>query len=336
MRHQLGRHIAHALTLELTFEHEVRPAAEIQCGAGQRLVHRQGEAVAANAALVAQRLAQRLAQCEPGVFDGVVLVNVQVTLGLDVQREATMLADLFKHVVEERQAGGDACIAGTIQVQLNADLRFLGIALDYCGAWRVGQRVGDARPVPLATELLGAQLETADVEVVGKLQIGDAVTDHARARPVDAAVLQVGGHQADARLAGRRIVLWPAAIDQHVTEGDALALKDLQHQIIGAIEAGARVAVAAEAILVGDDHELVAGIPQLQQRRDHLRHEAQLLVGVDLEIGRLLDEGAVAVDEQDRGHAAALRADRAASTRSFSSGLPMLMRRASPSCGAAR
>src|SRR6185437_1361218 len=156
------------------------------------------------------------------------------------------------------------------------------------------------------------------------------------ARPVDAAVLQVGRHQANARLARRRVVVRPAAVDQHVTEDDALAFEDLQHQVIRAIEAGARVALAAEAILVGDDHELVAGIAQLQQRRDHLRHEAQLLVGVDLEIRRLLDEGAVAVDEQDRRHAAALRADRAASTRSFSSGLPMLIRSASPSCGAAR
>jgi hypothetical protein len=226
VRHQLGRHIAHALALELALEHEVRAAAEIQRSAGQRLVHRQGEAVAADAALVAQRLAQRLAQGQPGVLDGVVLVDVQVTLGLDVQREAAVLADLFQHVVEERQAGGDARIARTVQVQFNADLRFFGVALDHGGARRVGQRMGNARPVPLATKLRGAQLETTDVEVVGKLQVGDAVTDHARTRPVDAAVLQVGGHQADAGLrvgalscgqlqsisTSRKVMPWPSKI----------------------------------------------------------------------------------------------------------------------------
>ncbi|MNI41171.1 hypothetical protein D3C73_954160 [compost metagenome] len=336
VRDQLGRHVAHALALELAFKHEIRAATEIQRSAGQGFIHRQGETVAADAALVAQCFAQGLAQRKTGVFDGVVFVDVQIALGADIQRETTVLADLFQHMVEERQAGVDVRIAGTIQIQFDTDLRFLGIALDHRRTRRIGQCVGNARPVPLAAELLGAQLEATDVEVVGELQVGDAVADHARARPVDAAVLQVGGHQANARLARRRVVVRPAAVDQHITENDALAFEDLQHQVIRAIEAGARIAFAAQTILIGDDHELVAGIAQFQQRRDHLRHEAQLLVGIDLEIRRFLDEGAVAVDEQDGRHAAALRADRTASTRSFSSGLPMLIRSASPNCGAAR
>src|SRR5690606_17705429 len=87
---------------------------------------------------------------------------------------------------------------------------------------------------------------------------------------------------------------------------------------------------------VADDHELPAGIAQLDQCGNDVGHETQLVVCVDLVVGGLLDQGAVAVDEQDGGHAAALRAERAASTRWFSSGLPMLMRSASPSCGAAR
>ncbi|KAG1086048.1 hypothetical protein G6F40_014037 [Rhizopus arrhizus] len=219
MRYQLGWHVAHPLALELALAHEVRASAEIQRGAGQRFIHRQSEAVAANAAFVAQCFAQRLPQGKTRVFDGVVLVDVQVALGLDVQREATVLSDLFEHVVEERQARGDARIADSIQVQLNADPRFFRIALDHCGTRCVGQGVGDARPVPLTTKLFGAQLEATDVEVVGKLQVGDAIADHARTRPIDAAVLQVSRHQADARLAGRRIVLRPAAVDQDVTEG---------------------------------------------------------------------------------------------------------------------
>ncbi|MCY1453768.1 hypothetical protein D9M71_707800 [compost metagenome] len=128
----------------------------------------------------------------------------------------------------------------------------------------------------------------------------------------------------------------PGAVDQHVTEHDALAGEDLQHQVVGSIEIGLRVAFAAQAVLVADDHELVTGIAQLEHRRDHIAHEADLLVGVDLEIGGLFDQGTVAVDEQDGGHAAALRALSTWSTRLFSSGLPMVMRSASCSCGAAR
>src|SRR5690606_35431223 len=97
-----------------------------------------------------------------------------------------------------------------------------------------------------------------------------------------------------------------------------------------------RLLVRAQAVLVGDHNELVAGVAQPEQRRAHAADEAQLLVGVDLEIFRLLDQGAVAVDEKDGGHAAASSAASTASTRWFCSGVPMVMRSASPSRGAAR
>src|SRR5690606_31614697 len=79
---QFGWHLAHALAPEAAIEHEVGPAAEIERGAGQGLVHREGEAVARDAALVAQRLAQCLPQRDAGILDGVVLVDVQVAFGL--------------------------------------------------------------------------------------------------------------------------------------------------------------------------------------------------------------------------------------------------------------
>src|SRR5690606_2246864 len=161
-------------------------------------------------------------------------------------------------------------------------------------------------------------------------------------------------HQAQAGLARGRVVGRPAAVDQHLAEHDALAFEHLQHEVVWAVEAFARIGVAAQPILVGDDHELEARITQLQQRGDHAGEEAQLVVGVDLEIVRLLDQGAVAIDEEDfRGHQAApadavatpspsrwaggaSRAETTDSTRSFCSGVPMVMRSASPSPGAAR
>src|SRR5690606_16890258 len=112
------------------------------------------------------------------------------------------------------------------------------------------------------------------------------------------------------------------------------------HQRLRALEGFARIALAAEPVLVGHDHEAVAGIAQLQQRGDHAGHEAKLVVGVDLEVLGLLDEGAVAVDEEDGGahaRASARQAvDRTSSTRAFCAGVPTVMRSASPSCGAAR
>src|SRR5690606_8381660 len=328
-------------------------AAQVERGAGQGLVHRQGEAVARDAALVAQRLPQRLAQGDAGVLDGVVLVDVQVALGAHLQRDAAMLADLVEHVVEERQPGRNLGVGDAVQVQLDPDPGLLRVALHHRAARRVGQFMGDAGPIPFAAELLRAQLEAADAQVGGELQVGLAVANHGRGVEVDAAVAQVVLHQAEPGLARGRVVGGPAAVDQDLAEHDALALEYLQHEVVGAVETLAWIGLAAQPVLVADDPELEAGVAQLQHGRDHAAHEAQLLVGVDLEIRGFLDQGAVAIDEQDPGGhqrppppAASpipggtavdgRRADSTDSTRAFCSGVPMVMRRASPSAGAAR
>ena len=270
-----------------------------------------------------------------------VLVHVQVAVDLDLQLEAAVLADLLEHVVVEGQTGVDLRLGGAVQVQLDPDPGFLGVALDQRPARCVGQFVGDPGPVPLAAELRGAQLEGADAQVGGELVVGGAVADHRRALPVHRAVVHVGQGQADGRLAGGAVLVREAAIDQDLAEHDALAFEQLHHQLVRAVEAGLRIGVGAQAVLVGHHHELPAGVAQPQQGRHYPAHEAQFFVGIDLEVLRLLDQGAIAIDEQDRPvdgsiHAAASFASSAASTRWFCSGVPMLMRRASPSCGAAR
>src|SRR5690606_941297 len=137
-----------------------------------------------------------------------------------------------------------------------------------------------------------------------------------------------------------------------LAEHDALALEYLQHEAVGAGETLAWIGLAAQPVLVADDHELEAGVAPPQHGRDHAPHEAQTPVGVDLEIGGFLHQGAVATGEQDPGGhqrppppAASpipggtavdgRRADSTDSTRAFCSGVPMVMRRASPSEGAA-
>src|SRR3546814_8533808 len=71
---------------------------------------------------------------------------------------------------------------------------------------------------------------------------------------------------------------------------------------VRAVERRPREALRTQPVLVADDHELVAGIAQPQERRDHAGDEAQLVAGIDLVVGRLLDQGAVAVNEEDRRH----------------------------------
>src|SRR5512141_3482951 len=61
VRHQFGRQAADGFTPELAFEYRVGPAGQVDGDLCAGLVHRQQESEARDAALVAERLAQRLA-----------------------------------------------------------------------------------------------------------------------------------------------------------------------------------------------------------------------------------------------------------------------------------
>ena len=87
-------------------------------------------AVAADAGLVAQRLAERLAQANAHVLDRVVLVDVQVAGGLDGQIDGGVLGQQRQHVVEEADAGGDLRLAAAVQRQFQVDVGFRRLAVD--------------------------------------------------------------------------------------------------------------------------------------------------------------------------------------------------------------
>ena len=71
---------------------------------------------AAHAGLVAQRLAEHLAQHDADVLDRVVGVDVEVAGGLHGEVEAAVPAELAEHVVVEREAGRDLGRARAVEV----------------------------------------------------------------------------------------------------------------------------------------------------------------------------------------------------------------------------
>ena len=101
MRHQFGGEIADFFARERAVEYEIRATRPVQRRGRLRFVHRQGETVALHAALVAQRLPQRLSQRQRAVFDGVVFVDMQIAFAAQAQRKAAVLAQLFQHMVVE-------------------------------------------------------------------------------------------------------------------------------------------------------------------------------------------------------------------------------------------
>ena len=89
-----------------------------------------------------------LAQADAGVFHRVVLVDVEVAAGGDAKIERAMLGQEFQHVVEEADARFDVSLARSIEVQLEVDLGFVGLALNSGSAahWFVAAVCGSETP----------------------------------------------------------------------------------------------------------------------------------------------------------------------------------------------
>src|SRR5690606_23189924 len=116
---------------ELTTEHGVGPPAYVYDDLRERLVHRHGRlADADDAAPLAERLVERLPQHDGDILDGMVGVNVKVTLCLDDQVEQAVHGDMVQHVVEEAHAGADLGLARAVEVEGKRDVRLVGLARD--------------------------------------------------------------------------------------------------------------------------------------------------------------------------------------------------------------
>ena len=195
------------------------------------------------------------------------------------QREAAVLAHLFQHVVEETEAGHAPPDRRRDPGRRSTRIRVsLVSALDAGGARRIGQRVGDVAPAHASSNfgLSGSR---------GRRDWRRTACRFRGRRPcalrieVDAAIAQVVQHQADARLAGRRVVLVrKLLVDQHLAEADALRGRgSAAASACGPSKRLARIALGAQPVLVGDHDEFEAGVAQPEQGRDHALDEAELL-----------------------------------------------------------
>ena len=146
MRHQFGRQPAHGVAPELAFEHGIRTARQVDGHLRLRLVHRQHEAETCDAALVAERLAQSLAQCQRAVLDGVVLVDLEVARAGELEREAAVSRNLLEHVIVEADAGRNGDRTRAVEVHPHPDVGFLRLAQDSCRACRAAQLLDDGSP----------------------------------------------------------------------------------------------------------------------------------------------------------------------------------------------
>jgi hypothetical protein len=129
---QLALEIAHDPHGDLGINHGVRPAAQVNRGHRERLVHGHHEvAGAVDAALVPDRGQHRFAERDADVFDGVMLIDIEIAAGLNLDVESTVTRHQIEHVIEEPDPGIVLKAALAVERQCDSDLCFRRAAIDY-------------------------------------------------------------------------------------------------------------------------------------------------------------------------------------------------------------
>jgi len=116
---QFHLEIADALGRDLRLHDAIGPAAEIDCGGCERFVHGHQEiARSQNAELGAKRFLYGFTERDADVFDGVMLVHIQIAVGVHIQIKCAMPRNQLEHVIEKADSRRDARFSVAIQVQL--------------------------------------------------------------------------------------------------------------------------------------------------------------------------------------------------------------------------
>ena len=135
---ELGVHLAELGLGECHLPDEIGPIRGVERHARQRLVHgNERVAVPVDAAAVAERARDRLADDVAGILGGVVEIDVQIALGPKRDVDQAMARQLLQHVVEEPDAGLDGH-----RRRCRRDRRCRGCASPWCCARRWPGAVG--------------------------------------------------------------------------------------------------------------------------------------------------------------------------------------------------
>lgn len=135
LAHEIDIELADRAAREGHLEHEAGAAGQIDDYAGERLVEWDvSMTVAPHALLIADSLRQRLTKGDANVLDGVVGIDVQIALRLDLEVDHAVAGDLVEHVIEEADAGRQLGRAAAVEIDLDSDFRFEGVALNFGAA----------------------------------------------------------------------------------------------------------------------------------------------------------------------------------------------------------
>ena len=90
--------------------------------------------VPSNPSLVSHRRLDRLTQANSNILDRVVLVDVEVAHGINMQIKPTMPGRQLKHVVKEFDTCANGVPPPSFKAEANSYLRFGGFSADQCAS----------------------------------------------------------------------------------------------------------------------------------------------------------------------------------------------------------
>jgi hypothetical protein len=109
---------------------EVRSAAQIYGHLNQGLVHgKKNPSVTFYSNFIAQGLNQAFPENNGGIFDAVMIIDLEIATDFNLEIEQAMPAEQGEHMIEKRDAGLDGGSAGPIDHQVDGDSCLCRLAL---------------------------------------------------------------------------------------------------------------------------------------------------------------------------------------------------------------
>ena len=105
----------------------MRATGAVQRHLNQSLIQRCHElSESINSTTISQGLGKGLAQSDAHILVGVMVVDMRVTNGMDIEINQSVAADLVKHVIKKRHTGAHLATAAAIEIQTHPDIGFAG------------------------------------------------------------------------------------------------------------------------------------------------------------------------------------------------------------------
>ena len=225
MLHHFGAEIAHALVGEVGFVFQVRTTGDVHRAARQTFVHRQNKTKTVDAAFVAERQLQGFTQRQTGIFYGVVIVNVKVTLHRDFHAETAVGGNLVQHMVKETDTGVDLAAAFTVQPDLHINLCLFGVAFNVRVAVTFCQLFANLCPA----KIVAVVAKPRNAHIFRQRNISDAIPDDIAVGSIHRLLSEITLHQFYFRLTAVALIGWHVRANQYLIEHYALRGQHLHH-----------------------------------------------------------------------------------------------------------